>query len=193
VDPVEAALAELEFGSAWRESGLLDPHLVRCLHERFLSSSDKNTEHYRHAAFQAVFAGRQALGDGEVDAYLALVEADADAAMASSALLLLVEWSGLTSAQQDRIERHPLVQGSPIAQRFLRRARLRRVVALPHRSADDTARCLAAEDGRIQDALLDDGRLTRAELTDLHSRAANKRIRHDAEEQHRRRFGGSIA
>jgi hypothetical protein len=122
LDPL---LRKLGYGPEWLEYGLIDEALLRKQSDQYDSSDDKNTEHYRYAAFRDFLSKSAALDAMLIDRYIHLAQLDEDPTMAQSALILLAEHPHLTEAQLDYLSKHPAF-AAPVVQRRIERIRLLR-------------------------------------------------------------------
>src|SRR3569833_3282395 len=113
----EAGLRTLGYAREWIDCGFLDAELLRRQLLVFETGEDRNTEHYRYAAFCHVFE-RESLSDVELDRLLSLIAIDPDSAIATSAQCRLIDWHGLSSAQRRRLRGHALFSSGKLQRQF---------------------------------------------------------------------------
>ena len=91
-DSTQPALNLFGYHPKWLGYGMMGNAFLERQREEVVVSDDKNTEHYRYGAFQALLHGQDALPEDAIDHYAELAELDADPAMAGSALADLIHW-----------------------------------------------------------------------------------------------------
>ena len=123
----QSDLELLGYSPKWVEYGDLTPEFLLAQVARFHSSHDKNTEHYRYAAFKHL-QRRAALSDLEFDQYVELATLDPDPGMGTAAIIDLVHHPGLTETQFEAIMAHPRLQALP---RLVKKQRLLRALRGP--------------------------------------------------------------
>jgi hypothetical protein len=89
---------ELEYPNAWVELELLDQEFLREQLERYRAGEDKNTEHYRYAAFLRLLE-KEPFSDAFVDRFVRLAAADPDRVMGESAIIQLLHRHPFSDAQ----------------------------------------------------------------------------------------------
>ncbi len=119
----DASSELLGYPRAWLDFGLLERPLLADQLARFRAGEDRNTEHYRYAAFQRLLR-RRALSDEFIDQYVRLYELDPDRQMAISALCGLIDHPAITGAQLDRLR--PIVAGHCVLEKRWQRVRVSR-------------------------------------------------------------------
>jgi hypothetical protein len=122
-DSVRSALSELGYEASWLQYGFVDGALLREQLAELRSGDDPHSEHYRWRAFLRFIEGRGSLTDEQLGQYVELATLDPDDVMASSALVSLAAWAGLSAAQRATL-RTLIVPGGPAAQRAFGRALL---------------------------------------------------------------------
>ena len=123
---LKTILAELHYRSEWLDDDLLDREFWLRQYEKYQASSDKHTEHYRYAAFQAVLNNREIMDQAVINQYIKLAVADPDRSMGDSALALLIKWHGLTDVQLKWLNSHPAYD-KPFLRKVIQRVMLLRL------------------------------------------------------------------
>jgi hypothetical protein len=111
-----ASLARLGYDSKWWEYGFLDEQRLRSQIARLDAGDDPNTEHYRYAAFLQILETRTAFDDLTLARFVELAVLDRDRVMATSVLIQLARWPGLTEEQRGWLREQPAL-AAPIVQR----------------------------------------------------------------------------
>jgi hypothetical protein len=174
VNPTDLEL--LGYSSKWVEYGFLTEELLRDQVQRFHTSDDQNTEHYRYAAFRQIDR-RAAFCDLEFEQYIELAASDPDPGMGTSALIDLLQHPGITREQWEALLAHPLVQAHP---RLVQKERLRRVLREPDAPLETLERCVAEGTSVIHREMLDLPDLPRSILEALHECGGSKAVRNIA-------------
>jgi hypothetical protein len=173
-------LTSLGYASAWLEGEFLDEAMLRQQFAFYLTGEDMNTEHYRYAAFRHILSSRREISNSEVEQYLVLAQTDSDRAMAQSALIDLLTWSGLTEEQFEGLSQRAEFAAS-LFQKHAERRRLLTALSSDVLLFEETfARCLASRDAFVQEKLLCRSDLTDAQLAALAERGARRAIRNIA-------------
>jgi len=175
----KAALRALGYSEAWLEAGLLDRGLLAEQYQRHQAGGTRKTGKYRSQALAAWRRGTEPIGDAQLDAFLALMAADADAKMAQSAIAELIQSPRISLEQLERI-----AQSDPKLMKrheaAIRRSYLTR--RLDQGVTDPLlARVIEYEDAAIQTKLIRDPRLTRKHAELLAKQGANPTIRTQAQ------------
>lgn len=182
MDYLEPMLAKLGYSRAWIEYGVLDQGFLEEQSKQYDISADKNSEHYRFAAFRAFLMTKVALSDALIDRYIRLAQLDEDQVMAQAALLVLVEWPALSDSQLDLLSKHSAFT-SPISQHHIERVRLLRQLKLSLITDELFGRCIVSQDATVQRQLVERQDISRAQLELLQERGANMAIRNIAKRQ----------
>ena len=99
---------ELDYDPRWLEYSLLTEVFWQNQYAIYLTSDDKNTEHYRFVAFQTVLHNHETLYDAAMlTHYIEVAVADSDRTMGNAALGELLQWPGLSDEQLHRLHNHP--------------------------------------------------------------------------------------
>ena len=183
---IQAALATLGYSPKWLEYGFLNENALMEQIACYQRGEDRNTEHYRYAAFCRVLAERPALDDASVDRYIELAEEDEDPGMARAALVDLLIWPGLTGEQFDRLSRDPRC-AEPIFQKFILRRRLLSALQSAAVSAATFDACLSSKDQAVQRELAGKPELSAEQLERLGEDGVVRAVRNMATAQLRRR------
>jgi hypothetical protein len=162
----EADLELLGYSSKWVEYGLLTPEFLEEQVTRFHTGEDRNTEHYRYAAFKQL-QRRETFSDLELEQYVELASADPDPGMGTAALVDLVHHPGLTETQWEVLVTHSCLQTLP---RLVKKWRLYRELRRPELTDEIYWRCVNEGDGNVH----------RAVVEALHQRGGNKAVRNIA-------------
>lgn len=88
------ALNKLHYDPRWLEYGFVDRQFLHDQLTQYETTSDKNTEHYRYAAFRRLLSVASAIDDAIFGRYIEIAELDEDPEMAQAALGLLVRHNG---------------------------------------------------------------------------------------------------
>lgn len=183
---LNAALAELRFSPQWLEYEFLDEQFLLDLFDRYQRSDDRNTEHYRYAAFRSVLKKRQAMNDTEIDRYVELAQIDEDHGMARAALHDLLVWSGLTKQQYQQLCALP-AYAKPTFQKVIRRRQIIEEIHSAEQLTDEAVdRYIVSGDSVVQEALLIKPNISQQHLEMLAERGTARRIRNMAKNELRR-------
>lgn len=158
----------------WLEFGLLDEEIFRAQIEAYRGGEDRNTEHYRFAAFRALLE-RAAFDDQLVERYLTLAERDPDPGMARAAVFEIMEHPGLTSEQLERVGRSPLCEA-----RFLVRTQLLRALHEGSPTPELLQSCVDCREQRVHLTLLALPNLDRKLVRQLAENGATRAVRNQA-------------
>src|SRR5690349_9543365 len=153
-DDILLILTKLGYSPAWLQLGLVDSDFIREQARQIDSSDDKNTEHYRYAAFRSVLTKGAVLDTILIENYIRMAQIDTDRAMARSALLMLLQCPSLTDAQLEHLANED-VFAWPNAQRIAERERLLRQFRSLPITDEFLGRCIASGDAVVQRALLE--------------------------------------
>jgi hypothetical protein len=175
-------LAELHYVPQWLDYGLLSEEFWQNQYSRYQASDDKNTEHYRFEAFQAVLLNHGMLDGAALNHYIELAMADPDPSMGGSALALLIHWHGLTDEQLHQLVRHP-AYNQPFLQKLLQQVMMLRELHSTGINEESFERFLGSQDAVIHRALLSDSRIKAEHLQLLQARGANRAIRNIAKQK----------
>lgn len=173
---------ELGYTPEWFASGVLELPYLRCQHQEFLSSEDKNQEHYRSQTFVDFLRRNTKLSDEQVDNIFGLRDDGPDRCDLRSNRICEVLLSDLLDDFQlfGLAERYPEVSAPPLGKIYLRTCLLRRIrVQGINVNFEDLMR---KADSRVQLFLLERSDLTRRHLEWLAERGSNKAIRNRASE-----------
>lgn len=170
----------------WLEYGLVSEAFLRRQADEFAASDDRNTEHYRYAAFRSVLAGRAFLSDEELARYVGLARLDADVSMAGSALADLIRWHGLTGEQFERLSAHPAISADFLQIGISRMRLMDRLRGGPLTDSlfED---CLASGDSVTQRLMLETSSIDRRQVERLAEGGASRAVRNMAAAMLRRR------
>ncbi len=108
---------ELEYPSVWVELGLLDEEFLGEQLNRYRAGEDRNTEHYRYAAFLRLLE-TEPFGDAFVDRFVRLVVADPDPVMGEAAIIQLLRRHPFSDVQFAALRARPEL--SLLEKRFAR-------------------------------------------------------------------------
>ena len=142
----------LHYPGKWFEFGLLDDQFLQEQVDRLRENADSHAEHYRYGAFRRMLVGDK-LDDEAVHRYIELAGLDEDRSMAESALVDLLNWSGLTSEQLAWLSDHPSLR-SPVYQRIAVRQRNLRELRERGPENDVVNRIVESNDAKTQRILL---------------------------------------
>lgn len=182
MNQIEHALHKLQYDPLWLEYGLLDKATLLQQSAQFDASDDKNTEHYRYAAFRAFLGSYSSLTSELLDKYVHLAQIDPDQGMGQAVLSALVGWPYLTDTQLDRLDMH-LSPSSPALRRGMERARLLRQLQPGSVNNDLFQRALTSRDDGIQRELLNSYDISREQVEILRDQGTNKAIRNIARQK----------
>ncbi len=181
-------LAELQIHQKWLESGFITKEWLKATYERFCNSDDKNTEHYRYAAFLQVLSSKPLISDEEIEKYIELAEIDVDKRMAEAALGALIR-VGMKQDKLDWFSNHAAYQ-TKYLQKILKQKILLREIE--ENKAEPIAeaqfeRYIASKDDWVQRILLWQGKLSQEQVKALSIRGTNKAVRNIANQELRRK------
>lgn len=182
MNTIEQALHKLQYSPLWLVYGLLDEAYLLEQSAQFDASDDKNTEHYRYAAFRAFLASYSSLPNDYIDKYVHLAQIDPVPLMGQAALMDLIGWRYLTDAQLDRLDEH-LSASSPNLRRSIERLRLRRLLQPTTLTNELFQRALISRDDVTQRELINSYDISREQLETLRDQGANKAIRNMAKQK----------
>src|SRR2546430_10460650 len=135
-------LSKLQYDPKWLEYGCVDQSLLTQQSTRYDTGDDRNTEHYRYAAFGRILERTSTIDDLTIDRYVELAKLDKDQVMAEAALGLLVSFPGLAEEQLVRMKAHPAF-ATPVLQSIINRTQLLRELDSPSLTEDVFARCIS--------------------------------------------------
>lgn len=173
-----SALDALGYTEAWLSSGILDRALLREQVERLQAGGTKKTGRYRTQALAAWCEAEGPAPDDQVDALLALMDAEPDAQVAQAGITGLIGSARISLDQLGRIAADP---------KLLRRhEKLIRRTYLGRRLAEEVTdelidRVVELGDASLQTHLVRDRRLTRKQAERLARQGANPTIRANCE------------
>lgn len=119
------ALKKLGYSQKWLYYGFIDEQFLLQQLDAYQISGDKNTEHYRYAAFIAFLKANIILSDEEMHRYIELASIDEDHVMGGSALADLIQCAGISQEQFDHLSNHPAFTATWM-QKLFRRINLER-------------------------------------------------------------------
>lgn len=178
-DATRSDLALLGYNPLWLEYGFLDVATLREQVAYYHTGEDTNTEHYRFATFRQTLSSRLVLQNEEIDHYISLALQDEDSAVSLSARVLLLEWKGLKTEQQETLSRHPDF-ALPLLQKHLLRRRLLDLLVAGPLTSEVFERCIASQDGVVMRQLIDIPDLLPQQLEALAEQGVNRAIRNVA-------------
>ena len=176
------ALKTLQYDSRWLEWRMLNEESLHAQSERFSESDDKNTEHYRYAAFRAALAGEGTISDELIEHYFALVNLDPDQAMARAALVDLIGSPRLTMEQFQGLRIVTIFADPQLTKIYARHELLRELKAADAVVDSLFDKVLSKGDSVVQRVLVDKRKLSTKQLEVLKERGANRAIRNIAKQ-----------
>ena len=123
------ALKTLQYDFRWLRWGMLNEESLHAQLEQFSESDDKNTEHYRYAAFRAALAGEGTISHKLIESYFLLAKLDPDKVMASAALIDLIGSPRLTTEQFEGIGKYTAFTDPQLNKIYARHELLRELKA----------------------------------------------------------------
>ena len=177
-------LSILHYDPKWLEYGFVDELFLQEQVTQYDEANDKNTEHYRYAAFRKTIEA-PTIDDVTLDRYVELAGLDEDQAMAHAALALLARHKGLTEAQLTRMKRHRAF-APPELQNIIEQTQLSRELDSSDLTDDLFARCVSFGKDNVQRKLLGKSGISPEQLAVLIYHGANRAIRNLAKEKLRR-------
>lgn len=177
-------LSKLHYHPKWVEYGFLDSPFLHEQIAQFETGDDKNTEHFRYAAFRRVLETPE-IDDRFLERYIELAELDEDVVMGRAALGLLVRHKGLTNLQLDRIKGHRAFAAKEL-QEIIERTQLLRELDYADVTEELFARCISSGKDEVQRKLISKSGLSRMQLAFLSDHGANKAVRNLANVKLRR-------
>lgn len=96
-------MANLGYSTLWVEYGILNTDYFQDQENRYVSSDDKNSEHYRYQTLMNYLSAKTQLTDNEFENYLQIVYSDIDPTMAGSAAVSLFSKIELTEFQFEKL------------------------------------------------------------------------------------------
>jgi hypothetical protein len=170
---ISDAMARLGYDPKWLAYGFIDRQFLEDQIARHESGNDKDTEHFRYAAFRSVIENRTKWDDRTVDQIVELVALDEDRSLAESALGLLIR--SVDSKQLERLRIHATIATPPL-QRIFETVDLLRSIGPGEISDEVFDRCIALRSSEVQRKLLD-GKLTPTQLCRLIDQGASRAIK----------------
>jgi hypothetical protein len=183
-EEIAQGLQTLSYGRRWVDYGFLDPEELRQQMLIFGTGEDRETGHYRYAAFCRVLE-RESLSNEEIDRYLELVVEDPDPSMADSVRHMLVWWPKLTPDQRLRLRAHPDFTEGRLQRQFVLRDLSDQLVT-PTISDKFFDQCLATGDETLQRQIVEHPGVTRRQLERLIETGKSKAVRNMASAKMRR-------
>ena len=177
----------LRYHPKWVEYGLIAEEFFCLQYARFLASDDKNTEHYRYAAFQSLLAKSEQLTDEELERYVELARLDEDQFMSTAALIDLIHWPGLATEQFERLRIHPKLDDPILHKAHRRRALSRELSRAPALTEAQFEVIFSSGDSAVQRDLVERRDLSITQLRKLREGGANRAIRNIAKQALQRR------
>lgn len=181
-DATVAGMIKLNFNPKWLEYGAMSKQFLSDLVARYEQSKDKNTEHYRYAAFRQLLTPERVLDDEMVDRYIELAELDEDQNMAQAALGELIRWEGLTDAQLERLSTHRAFAAETL-QKIIKRKQLLRELFSTSLTDEAFAQYISSGDAVVQRELLSKSVVSRKQLETLKAQGANRAVRNMAKDK----------
>jgi hypothetical protein len=183
---VERALTNMKFHVKWLEYDFIDKSFLLNLYERFFSSDDKCTEHYRYSVFQKVLQDHKYLDERSIDNYIDLAKIDDDIDMAKAALVDLFRWEGLTDEQYIRLVHSPEFTSQIFQSHHRNKSMIKTINQMP--ISDETIEnCIQNYPSEIQECLLRKEDIQRHQIEYICQYGTKKRIRNMAKNMLRSR------
>ena len=176
------ALKTLRYDSRWLEWGMLNEEFLHAQLEQFTASDDKNTEHYRYAAFRAALTGEGAMSSELIESYTALAKLDEDEVMAIAALVDLIGSSRLTAEQFQGLGVVTVFAEPQLTKVYARRELLRELKAADSLTDSLFDKVLSNSESVVQRVLVDKYNLSIEQLEMLKDSGANRAIRNIAKQ-----------
>ena len=180
-------LEELQFDPKWLESGFITQAWLRATFDKYCNSKDKNTAHYRYAAFLHVLSSKPSFSDEEIEKYIERAEIDIDKGMAEAALGALIK-VGLKQDKLDWFNKHPAYQTKRL-QKILKQKLLLSEIEQNKTeliTEEQFERYIESKDDWVQKTLLWQGKLSHDQVKALSICGANKAVRNIANQEMRR-------
>jgi hypothetical protein len=168
----------LGYTSEWIDAGVLDSATLMEQFERFGSGGTQKTAKYRAQTVTAWLAEGPSLSNEQIDAFLAVMNADSDAKLSHAAIVELIQSTRIDLEKLERIARFD--------EKLMRRhaALIRRTFLMRQMQSgvtdDHMAQMIEYKDAAVQTSLIHDARLTRKHAELLAERGANPTIREKA-------------
>lgn len=181
-------LLTLGYSSLWLDFGLLTEALLQAQLNLFDKKDDKNTEHYRYAAFRHYLAGKEALTDTEFANYSELALSDSHRVMAGAAFIDLFTKVHLSDKQFDELIARLKELGDWTQHTIMRQTLLRK---LQQKQLTDElfAECLDHGDTVVLEYVI--GFADPEQLTILASKGKTKKIRNMSLQTLNRKYGST--
>jgi hypothetical protein len=184
---LSTALTILRYSPQWLEFGLIDQSFFVKQFDEYQNAEDKNTEHYRYAAFQKILRTQTSLTDRSLNNYIKLALMDENQAMAKAALVDLIKWSELSDRQLEQLRHHPAILERGLQKLITRTTLLRQLKSEP--LTDELfAHLLSGKDSVIHQRLLDLTEPGSERLKQLEINGANRSIRNQAQQKLQKRI-----
>lgn len=146
-------LFKLGYTGQWLKCGLLTKEQLLVQINAYESEEDKNTEHYRYAAFRNYLKNKETLSDAEFDNYLKIALSDEDTVMAGAALIDLFTNIVLSDTQFDKLITQMKAFGDWTKNTLCRQTLLRRLKHEPL-TTELFRECFEKGDNLIQEYLI---------------------------------------
>ncbi len=118
----------LGYTREWLELGVVTEESLHAQHAEFVSSNDKNKEHYRHGAFMEWLRDRTALSDTQIGAVVALHDEGTDGVdLRRNRFVELLICRKLSDEQFNDLAKFPQVREAPCEKLFRRHSILRQI------------------------------------------------------------------
>jgi hypothetical protein len=177
---LELMLKMLGYTPEWFDLGVISEESLRAQYAEYISSDDKNQEHYRARAFEAFLFAHRALTDDQVEQVLRLKDDGPDGCDLRIGRISGMIWSGvLSDTQMADLAQLTEIHESPLQRGYVRECMLRRL-----RSEGLTSNVFRAivdsGDSELQRVILSRGDLCRDHVVWLTEHGANKAVRNIA-------------
>jgi hypothetical protein len=169
--------AVLEYDLKWLDYGFIDESDLRKQYERFTNSRNNISEHYRYASFVAFLSRQSILSDDMINNFIELATIDKDQGMATSALIELLMFKGLSGSQFEFLRNHTMYKSPPL-QKLIKKKLL--IDELDHKEEitdADFEKYLASNDSDVQIRLLCHSGIKKMQLQILQQSGCNKAVR----------------
>jgi hypothetical protein len=173
-------LLKLKYHHKWVSYKFIKEEFLKSQYERFNSSTNKHTEHYRYLSFLQIFRDNQSLDDDTINKYIELANLDEDKTMANSALLELLRWQGLTDSQLVKLKEHPLFVHSSFQKIIHKHLTQTELSTIKELTDDKFNFYLSIKDSELHRELINRKDITNEQLKLLQKFGANRVIMNEA-------------
>jgi hypothetical protein len=176
---IKEMISILEYDSKWLDFKFIDEVFISSQITIYKTTDDKNTEHYRIAAFNNILEQNYLLDDKQIEQYIELAKIDKDEVMAKGALMNLLVWPRLKDQQFENLILRPEFADKVFQQRAKRKIMMKEVESL-ELTDESVEFYIKNGDSNVQLKLLSKPDITRKQLVYINENGINRSVRNIA-------------